>query len=137
MPDFKLYKSEKLCSKTAIDRLFADGESTVAYPLRMVSRLYDRPYGASAQFMITIPKKKIRTAVGRVLLRRRIREAYRLNHARLLDKALSESGLQADIAFIYMAPDTSPYVRIEKKLNKLLAALAAKAAQTRANYTTL
>ena len=79
MPDFKMGKTEKLCSRTAIERLFASGESSVAYPLRMVTGESSRQAGAPAQFMITVPKKKIRKAVGRVLMRRRIREAYRLN----------------------------------------------------------
>lgn len=76
MSEFSLRKAEKLCSRTAVDKLFASGTSAVAYPLRMVYQISDRSYGAPAQFMITIPKKKIRKAVGRVLLRRRIREAY-------------------------------------------------------------
>ena len=119
MSEFSLRKAEKLCSRTAVDKLFASGTSAVAYPLRMVYQISDRSYGAPAQFMITIPKKKIRKAVGRVLLRRRIREAYRLNRQCFLP-ALLESGKKIDIAFIYMHKDADDYARIEQKMTKLL-----------------
>ena len=65
-----------------------DGESVleknkVNYT-RAVYNESNRTYGAAAQFMITIPKKKIRKAVGRVLLRRCVRESYRLNRHLLM-----------------------------------------------------
>lgn len=126
MSEFSLRKAEKLCSRTAVDQLFAAGSSAVAYPLRMVYHISDRSYGAPAQFMITIPKKKIRKAVGRVLLRRRIREAYRLNRQCFLP-ALLESGKKIDIAFIYMHKEADDYARIEQKMIKLLDVLATAA----------
>ena len=67
MSEFSLHKTEKLCSRTAVNRLFAEGKPAKAYPLRAVYNESNRTYGAAAQFMITIPKKKIRKAVGRVL----------------------------------------------------------------------
>ncbi len=77
----RLYKREKLCSVTAIENLFARKEgngSAMAYPLRAVWRVSERN-GASIQFLISIPKKRLRHAVDRVTMRRRVREAYRLN----------------------------------------------------------
>ena len=69
--------------------------------------------------MITIPKKKIRTAVGRVLLRRRTREAYRLNRA-LLVPTLAEAGKSVDVAFIYLSKSPADYVVIEEKMRVVL-----------------
>lgn len=118
-------KAEKLCSRTAITRLFDTGKSSVAYPLRIVMAESARKEGATAQFMITVPKKKIRKAVGRVLIRRRIREAYRLNR-RLFLPQLEKSGVKMDIAFIYIAQELSEYSLIERKMQKLLEAIGAK-----------
>lgn len=121
MNTLRLYKREKLCSTTAIDRLFASREEAcafLAYPVRMVWRENDSR-GAAAQFLITVPKKKLRHAVDRVTMRRRIREAYRLNRSAaptLADKPI-------DIAFIYVASRLEPYSRVEAAMKKLLSKL--------------
>lgn len=124
MKGLRLYKSEKLCSRTAVNQLFGGGaQATIAYPLRAVYRFHDTQRDAPAQFLITIPKKKIRTAVGRVLLRRRTREAYRLNR-HLLNPALEQTGLAVDIAFIYLATDNADYHHIESRMQELLRRIA-------------
>ena len=41
--DFKLNKDEKLCSRTAVNLLFDEGKSLMAFPLRAAYRL--RPQG--------------------------------------------------------------------------------------------
>lgn len=78
--------------------------------------------------MITIPKKKIRKAVGRVLLRRRVREAYRLNR-HLLMPALESTGKKVDIAFIYVSDEAKSYHSIEKRVQAILSAVAAGISQ--------
>ena len=120
MMSYRLPKSHRLCSRTAVERLFdREGGSRVAvsFPLRAVWRHNpSRPApGAPAQFMITVPKKRLRHAVDRVAIRRRIRETYRLSHQ---DYPVSEP---TDIAFIYLADDLQPYARIEAAMRHLLA----------------
>lgn len=131
MKGLRLYKSEKLCSRTAVGNLFGGkgGNATIAYPLRAVFRFHEQQGEAPAQFLITIPKKKIRHAVGRVLLRRRTREAYRLNRD-LLFPALQEAGLAVDIAFIYLSADEAPYTLIEAKMQELLRRISRDALKT-------
>lgn len=119
----RLYKTEKLYSHTAVTQLFERGKSAIAFPLRMVYRLHE-PGQAPAQFLITIPKKKIRHAVGRVLLRRRTREAYRLWRRSLLHPALQSSGTGVDIAFIYLDNKPTDYATIESRMKQLLTRLA-------------
>ncbi len=124
MDTLRLYKREKLCSVTAIDRLFASREEArtfLAYPLRMVWR--ENPSrNAAAQFLISVPKKKLRHAVDRVTMRRRIREAYRLN--RVIAPALSKRPL--DIAFIYVSPHLESYAKAEASMKKLLLKLESR-----------
>ena len=117
MKGLRLYKSEKLCSRTAIDRLFALGRGLKAFPLRAVVR-----------FLITIPKKKHRKAVARVLLRRRVREAYRLHRRAALHPALEAAGVRADIAFVYLSDSPLSYAEIESRMTALLADIARLAA---------
>lgn len=143
-----LRKEEKLRHKRLVEDLFNSGESFYDYPLRMVwRRLSDEELDASfraarperigpVQMLITIPKRKIRHAVDRVLMRRRIREAYRLHRLPLKNSLISESSSYAgssaestpqsgtlSIAFIYIADKTLPYSLIEEKMQRLLAKL--------------
>ncbi len=121
----RLYKSEKLCSRTAIGELFTRGRSVSAFPLRAVIKMKgcEGEKRQHARFMITVPKKKIRKAVGRVLLRRRVREAYRLNRSLLLP-VLEECGMSVDMAFLYMDANIADYHVIETKMRTLLGKIA-------------
>ncbi|MDE6043138.1 MAG: ribonuclease P protein component [Muribaculaceae bacterium] len=123
----RLYKKQRLCSPTAIEALFArtpDVDSALAYPLRAVwrhgsTRRSDSPLA----FVIVVPKRRLRHAVDRVLMRRRIREAFRLNHAAF---ALPE-GARTDVAFVYVASGLEPYAAVERAVTRLLGRLAASA----------
>lgn len=121
-----LKKSEKLCSQTAIDALFSPttaAKGALAYPLRMVSapRSGMRRAGAApVQFLISIPKKRLRKAVDRVKMRRRVREAYRLNRG--LIRAMNPEE-NMDVAFVYIANSLTPYDRVDRAMKKLLSAL--------------
>jgi ribonuclease P protein component len=114
----RLYKSEKLRSRTAINEVFSSGNSVISFPLRVVFREVDDGV-AIPRFMITVPKKKIRTAVRRVLIRRRIREAYRLNRS-ILNDCTSGSDNSVEMAFIYLDNGVADYDIIELKMQDLL-----------------
>ncbi len=125
--DYKLNKDEKLCSRTAVNRLFDEGKSLMAFPLRAAFRL--RPRGDNpVQFLISIPKKRIRKAVNRVTLRRRVRESYRLNRHVLLQAPLEQAGWGVDIAFVYLDNSPAPYSVIDEKMASLLQRIAQAAA---------
>lgn len=124
--DYKLSKEEKLRSRTSVERLFDEGKSLMAFPLRAVYRLR-QPGDAPAQFLITIPKKRIRKAVMRVTLRRRTREAYRLNRRQLLLEPLADLECGVDMAFIYLDNTPAPYSVISEKVTNLLTRITAAA----------
>lgn len=124
MKSLGLYKKEKLCSSCAIDLLFARGGadfSRLCYPLRAIARNNPgRSSDAPVQFLISVPKKRLRHAVDRVLMRRRVREAFRLNH-----KAYAlPDGVRADLAFVYVADSTMPYSAVESAVKRILKALS-------------
>ena len=125
--DYKLHKEEKLCSRTAINNLFDEGKSLMAFPLRAAYRL--RPSGQQpVRFLISIPKKRIHKAVERVLLRRRTRESYRLNRNQLLVPALQQADCGVDIAFVCLDKTPAPYQVIDEKMISLLERIAKAAA---------
>lgn len=119
----RLYKKEKLCSHTAVDSLFdpasaAGTHRAIAFPLRAVWRLNDSRRADCAQFLIMVPKRRLRHAVDRVKMRRRIREAYRLN------RHLIPADMRADIAFVYIAQELRPYADVARAMTRLLRAVA-------------
>ena len=71
-------------------------------------------------FLISVPKKRLRHAVDRVAMRRRIREAYRLHHREFP----LEEGIRLDVAFVYVANGLSTYSEIERAMLRLLRGLA-------------
>ena len=131
--EFRLGKSERLRLKTLVEGLFAEGESLYDFPLRMSYRVLapseleksfrcGTPEGIGPlQMLITVPKRKRKRAVDRVLLRRRIREAYRLNRG-ALRAAVEDTPEIATLsmAFVYIHTDNADYQLIEKKMKRLL-----------------
>lgn len=124
MKKLGLYKKEKLCSCSDIDILFAAAGadfSRLAFPLRAVARQNQRRRSdATVAFLISVPKRRLRHAVDRVTMRRRIREAYRLNHRNFV----FPEGMRIDLAFVYVADGLTPFAYIEKSMIKLLQALS-------------
>jgi ribonuclease P protein component len=90
-------------------------QSVIAFPLRAVWRKSDLPTG-STKFLISVPKKRLKHAVDRVTMRRRVREAYRLNR----DHLNLPSEHPVDIAFVYVSDTLQPYERVEKAVRKIL-----------------
>lgn len=131
MGEFRLYKSEKLCSKLEIERLYAQGTSMIAYPLRAVWLAVPSGEGkhpVAARFLISIPKKRVRHAVDRVLLRRRTREAYRLN--RKLLAPVAAQGITVLIGFNWLAKHEKDYSSIERSMQELLSKIATAVTQS-------
>lgn len=112
---FTLRKSAKLRHRTLVQELFQKGRSVYSGPLRITFRaLSEEELKGSfreavpdlmgpVQFMITVPKKKRRHAVDRVLMRRRIREAFRLQWHSLKDMIQGDPAIRTlSLAIVYM-----------------------------------
>lgn len=119
----RLYKIEKLCSDTAIARLFGPdsdpgASSALAYPWRAVWRVDPRRAVAANRFLISVPKRRLRHAVDRVAVRRRCREAYRLS------RHLIPADSRLDIAFVYVGRGVAPYAPTLAAVRRILACIA-------------
>ena len=76
------------------------------------------------QVLVSVPKKKRRKAVDRVLMRRRIREAFRLNRHAILDAVAEFPQIRTlSIGLVYMKEANVSFNEIEDKLQKLIAKL--------------
>ncbi|WP_239016374.1 ribonuclease P protein component [Sphingobacterium corticibacter] len=82
-------KEERLCSVRLIQSLFHSGSSFVVYPFRVVYRFEKRDVGA-AQVLISVSKRRFKLAVTRNSIKRRLREAYRLEKGAKLLPFLDE-----------------------------------------------
>lgn len=130
-----LRKGEKLRHRSLVESLFREGKSIYEFPIRLTWRMIDRNRLDSTfkdhvpdridgvQMLITIPKKKRRHAVDRVLMRRRLREAYRLNRKEILGGIMDRDGTLS-LAFVYMHDKNLPYSTVERKMRSLLGKLA-------------
>lgn len=129
MTGLRLYKKEKLCSTVAIEQLFSRSgavRSALAFPVRAVWRQNAKRHSdAPVAFVISVPKKRLRHAVDRVAMRRRIREQYRLLRPEFFPDALPEGQRPLHVAFIYVASNLEPSLRIRQAMQRLLPRLLA------------
>lgn len=72
---------------------------------------------AFSRIMVSVPKRGFKRAVKRNLLKRRIREAWRLNNSLLGDR-------RVDILFVYLGREIESYERIQTSLTSILRTLA-------------
>ena len=115
-----LSRAERLRTLGAVRRLFASGESGFVYPFRYLfyAEGDDR---MSVELLVSVPKKFHKRANRRNRLRRRTKEAYRLNKERLADCGKSAA---VDLALIYSSREILPYKTIEHAVRKILAQIA-------------
>lgn len=78
-------KAEKLKSKKHITQLFTEGKSIKKFPLRFVYLPFENSEQSPHRVGVSVPKRNFKKAVERNLLKRRMREAYRLNKYQIAD----------------------------------------------------
>lgn len=110
--EYSFSKSEKLTGKKKIEELFRSGSSFYLDDFQIKYRL-GRDEETNHRLLITVPKKNFKRAVDRNLLKRRIREAYRLNKKLLLQEGDNEFFY---IAFIYLSKNILSFKEIENQL---------------------
>ncbi len=120
---FTFTKKERLCSKKQFDKLFAEGTSFLVYPLKVVFVETESKNNFPAQVAFAVSKKLFKRAVKRNLLKRRMREAYRLNkpefYLRCGDKKLA-------LIFIFIGKEILSYQQIESAMKKALVKISEK-----------
>lgn len=112
MGKFTFRREERLSKEKIIQELFEKGSSFYLYPFKvffMSNPDKEYPYH---QVLISASKKLFRKAVDRNLIKRRIREGYRLN------KNLLPSQNKLFIAYIYNIKEILPSEQIHQRLIK-------------------
>jgi ribonuclease P protein component len=109
-------KEERLCSRKHLDLLFKNGSSFLLYPFRFSYLFIEEQSTVPVQVVINVPKKRYKRAVDRNLLKRRIREAYRLQKQQNFYSQLpSDKGLLL-FSIQFVGKEKYDFNFIEKKL---------------------
>ena len=114
-------KKERLCSKKLIGEVFDKG-SVFNTSLFRIAWFQTSGLPSPAQVAIAIPKKNIRLAVTRNLIRRRIREAYR-HRKQILYDFLEQQNIQVAFMVIYRQKSVPDYEAVRSEVNELIALL--------------
>ncbi|NPD46666.1 MULTISPECIES: ribonuclease P protein component [unclassified Lentimicrobium] len=117
--------TESLKSKKLIRLLFESGKSEFTYPFKILYKVVDLDENHPAQYMISVSKKRIKTAVGRNHIKRLFRETYRKNKHPLHEILLKEDRKLA-LVFIFVGKPNIKYQQMEDRIKIAIASLTEK-----------
>ena len=117
-------KEERLCNKRLIDKLFHNGSSFLCYPFKASWLFNSEPQPFPAQILFSVSKKRYKHAVDRNLIKRCMRESYRLHKQQYLYDLLKTADKTIVRSIGYIGKEIVPYSVIEKKMLKMLGQLA-------------
>jgi ribonuclease P protein component len=112
LTDFKFRKEERLHKEKLIQELFDKGSSFYLYPFKVYFLSNPASNSPFHQVLISVSKKNFKKAVDRNLIKRRMRESFRLNKHQI---AASNKLL---IAYIYSAKEILTFAQIQERLVK-------------------
>jgi len=121
---YGLPKAERLCSRKQIAGLMEEGLVLFHFPFKIFFALQPAADGEPCcRIAVNVPKRSFKRAVKRNLLKRRMREAFRLNKLDFY-ALLRRQKKQVIIFFHYVSPEVLPYGHIELNMQKALDKLA-------------
>ena len=118
----KFTKAERLSSKKEITALFNEGKSFAISHIRVVYRFLPKQEERPNAILVSVPKKYFKHAVDRNLLKRRIREAYRLNKG-----LLQSMPARVEFMLLYQKRRIATFAEIEEIVKKALERILSEA----------
>ena len=138
-------KSQRLCSRKAIETLFGSGNRCIsAFPLRVVYKWVPTHAGETVppadtlpcQVLFSVSKRRFKHAVDRNRAKRQMREAWRM-HRHLLSNVILHPGTDSapladtsstpatlHLAVLWLADTPLPSALVHRKMKKLLCAVS-------------
>lgn len=117
-------KHDRLKSKKRIAEIFEQGLKIKQYPF-VLHYLPVESVCSQVQIVVSVPKKKIKSAVKRNRLKRQIKEAYRLNKPKFY-KQLVQKNQKLALFLVFIGKEKEDYHYLEKNLTLLLNQLIEK-----------
>lgn len=121
MGSFRFHKSERLCSKVLIENLFTKGNRVITqFPFRVLWQFVPaNSFDTNAQMLVSVSKRNFSNATDRNLIKRQIRELYRLNKHSIYS-ALSKSNKKITVAIVYQGKTKLPSAQLTETFVKLV-----------------
>ena len=113
--NFSFKKEERLTSKKIIDKLFSEGDSFLSFPLKVIFYKTSLSSKYPVQAAFSVGKRNFKLAVHRNFIKRKMREAYRLNKHYLYD-VLDDK--QMALFFVFIGKDIPEYKQVETAIKK-------------------
>jgi ribonuclease P protein component len=123
MGRFTFKKAERLSKEKLIKELFEKGSSFYLYPFKVIYLPNPDKSFLVNQVLISVSSRQFKRAVDRNKIKRRIREAFRLQKE-ILDK----NSERVIFAIIYTAKEILPYAELKEKVHSVIIKLNAKLA---------
>lgn len=97
-----LSKSEILRHKRSISNIFssADAIKVTCFPLKFIVISVKNPEPGRVEVLFTVPVRNIKRAVDRNLIRRRMKEAYRIQKAEIQKVMARDKSLNIGVIYI-------------------------------------
>jgi ribonuclease P protein component len=127
---FTLGKEERLKNNLSIQQLLKDGKVISNFPLKLFWNFSPDPHQYfPVRAAMIVPKRKFKRAVDRNLMKRRLREAYRLNKP-VLYETLDQQQRKIRMVVLLLSDEFISYAGMEKGMREIIRLLANKITKT-------
>ena len=115
-------KKERLKRQKIIARVFSEGRSVTAFPLKLYYIKTALPENVPVQAGFSVSKRHFKRAVHRNRIKRLMREAYRLNKAVIFNNSTTPYAFM----FLYIGRELSDFYVLNAAMKSALAAFKDK-----------